>query len=133
MAHLTSEQRYTISVMLEKKISQSEIATTIGRHCYCRNVLMKTMSSLSVETCHDASLLLHHLPHAAFPVLVCNSHEIDARGQRTDVDGGLRAFGLVRGHALAQHVGDFNLPQTFAYDSDGGVGGVGIDGSEGVF
>ena len=32
MAHLTSEQRYTISVMLEKKISQSEIAATIGRH-----------------------------------------------------------------------------------------------------
>ena len=63
MAHLTSEQRYTISVMLEKKISQSEIAATIGRHCYCRNVLMKTMSSLCVETCHDASLPAVCIPH----------------------------------------------------------------------
>ena len=73
---------------------------------------------------------LHHLPHAAFPVPVGDAHEIDARGQRADVDGGLRAFGLVRGHTLAQHVGDFYLPQVLARDGEGGVGRIGVDGGK---
>ena len=32
MKHLTQEQRYTISVMLQKGFSQTYIAETIGKH-----------------------------------------------------------------------------------------------------
>lgn len=54
MSHLTREQRYTISVMLNKKHSRTEIAETIGK---CRTVVWRELKRNSDERsgkyCHD--------------------------------------------------------------------------------